>query len=101
MITSPNITYISILDREPDESCYHAHFQAMAKLLADAMGVERYRQWFDKRFPGDGDEHTYTWREKWEMAEAAYSRIMDSTQEHRDERIERELIITLDDGEAT
>ncbi len=92
-------TYVSIIDKEPDEGYYKIHFHIAAQLLIGLMGINKYIQWFDQRFPGDGDNANFDWKEKWEAAEAAYSRITDGDPQHRGALIAKELDITIEDGD--
>jgi hypothetical protein len=79
--------------RDPDSAYYHTHFQACARRLTEAMGVDRYRAWHDKHFPEDGA----TWKAKFTAANAALWRILDRDETHRETQIEREMRVSLDE----
>ncbi|HLE04004.1 MAG TPA: hypothetical protein VI729_05235 [Anaerolineales bacterium] len=86
--------------RDPDSAYYLTHFQAVARLLAKEIGVERYRAWHDKHFPEDGlgfGTKPHTWKAKFTAANAALWRILDRDESHRETQIEREMRVSLDE----
>ena len=87
--------------RDPDSEYFHKQFQAVARLLAKEIGVERYRAWHDKHFPeggqGFGMPKPHTWKAKFTAANAALWRILDRDESHRETQIEREMRVSLDE----
>ena len=98
----PQTMYHSLFEgsliHDPDSAYYQAHFCAAAKRLQGLMGAAYYNTWFDRRFPGDGEGSHYTWREKFEAAEAAYTRINGRAESHRGAQIARELNVRIEDA---
>jgi len=74
--------------QDPQSSYWQAHFQAVAKRMVELMGIDRYRAWFDLRFPPDT---LPTWKAKFTLANTVLRNILEQLPEHREARIALEM----------
>lgn len=73
---------------DPESEFWHNRFAMAARHLANTLGVDKYRRWFDLHFP---EGRHFTWRQQFLATNAALWHIETAQDDEREQRIECEM----------